>query len=187
MLTSHDIARVDRIFVLGADFDAIDDIVRLAITYQSKEIFIPPTLVTSFSEIRRRLELEPENVPLTSFPSQFSVFLADGIYPSSRGILVQLNGHRILFCQEIESEHFELTGRIDTLSFLICGYLPRGDLSHLDPRRWSKIAQQSGLVLLSVPADQALPVELVDLSAVGGVHLRFLPGPLNSPELTIWR
>jgi len=89
-----------RVFVMSAEYGAIDDIYRLCLSYRAKSVIVDARIKKSFSDIRRTLFVNYRTIKIESFPAEKSKKMLQGYYPSKGLIELELNKTSILIANE---------------------------------------------------------------------------------------
>jgi ComEC/Rec2-related protein len=99
------IERVDRIFLLASPYNALDDILRLAVGCKTSQIHAPASLRASLMDARALGNLpETDAVEYVFHAGSGEEIDGPGYYPSSTGLWVVLDRARILFVNELSTE-----------------------------------------------------------------------------------
>ncbi|MDH4158483.1 MAG: hypothetical protein OEW00_14535, partial [candidate division Zixibacteria bacterium] len=96
--------RLHYLFLLNADYGAIDDILRLAEARRADCIYVSPFLTHSLADAlnqRSNLEAPFEIAPLTG---SFAASYAPGYFPVDRGLLTDLGDCQLLIAADIDSK-----------------------------------------------------------------------------------
>lgn len=99
------IQRINSLFVISADFDAIDDLLRLAEAYGVETIYVAAALQKSFTDVSQinfsgkvtaKIVPYPQNIPNPKEP---------GYYPSRLGVLANFGSAAVVLTDRIKPDH----------------------------------------------------------------------------------
>ncbi len=100
-LSGLGVNKIGRIFVLSAEYGAMDDIVRLSNKFGVRELFVDERLSRSFHDIANSVAFFDEGVKLRTFSGKISINSNPGIYPSNGRIVITLETAKILVVSKL--------------------------------------------------------------------------------------
>ncbi len=95
------VRKIGRIFVLSAEYGAMDDIIRLANKHAAKELYIDERLSRSFADISNSVALLEKGLKLKIFSGSLPADLKPGIYSSSSHIAIVLESAKVCVVSEL--------------------------------------------------------------------------------------
>jgi hypothetical protein len=190
------IKKLNSIFVISADFAAVDDVIRLSEICQAKTIHISNDLEKSFSDVSRINFSKKVMAKIVPSPNEAAGPQETGYYPSRRGVVVNFDSAMIVFADGINPDVLALNQPLKP-SVLVVGERLEADSSMCQLLRkagyalavCSRIRQAKVPLIgqaesLSAPAAQNF---IYGLSDNGALKLEIMDSGLNPLRLTALR
>ncbi|MFQ6008717.1 MAG: ComEC/Rec2 family competence protein, partial [Candidatus Zixiibacteriota bacterium] len=98
------IRKLNSIFAISADFDAVDDIIRLSEIYQAKTIHIPMGLQKSFSDVSHINFSKKLMTQIIPSPNKAASPQEPGYYPSRWGVMVNFDSAMVVITHSINPD-----------------------------------------------------------------------------------
>ncbi len=174
-LEGLEISRINSLFVVSADFDAIVDLVRLAERYSVETVYVVAALEKSFADVIRMMSTDQSPTSIVAYSQQRPGSGKPGYYPSQLGVLADLGSAVILFTDVIKPQHLTLIPRNEQQALVVCGRFDNDAADKAKEGRWPEI-DQAGPRLLGLfgPGEIAL-TSVYDLDKLGAVEVKILP------------
>jgi hypothetical protein len=171
ILEGLEISRINSLFVVSADFDAIDDLVRLVGRYRVETIYVATALEKSFADVVRAIGAEGEAGRVVLFPKSLPTSGDQGYYPSRFGVLANLGSTVVLFTDRMEPQQLTLIPRKERQALVFCGRLDFESTDLTKCSLWPDIEQtRSRLLALFSPGELA-PASVYNLDKLGAVKV----------------
>jgi competence protein ComEC len=171
VLEGLEISRVNSLFVVSSDFDAIDDLVRLAERYRVETIYIASSLKKSFADVVHAICTEGETGRVVSFPRSLSASGKQGYYPSRLGVLANFGSTVVLFTDRMESQQLTLIPRKEQQSLIFCGRLDVKSIDLTKSSLWTDIEQPRSRLLGLFSPGNLTPASVYNLDKLGTVKV----------------
>ena len=158
-----------RVFVMSAEYGAIDDIYRLCLSYGAKSVIVDTRLKKSFSDISRTLFVNYRTIKIESFTAEKSKKSRPGYYPSKNLIELEFYNSSILIANQnilsaenevnltkpslviytgrskiARSEIEEIIGSQSNLAQLVCSRIEQKGAGSLPDAEYQKIVTDIG-------------------------------------------
>ncbi|MEW5995035.1 MAG: ComEC/Rec2 family competence protein, partial [Candidatus Zixiibacteriota bacterium] len=104
LLEASQVERLKSIFIVSAEYDAIDDLLRLAELYEARSVYVPTVLIATVEEVAKAGGQGRLIETIVSFQGSNAAGAGAGIYPSREGILLQFDSSAVLFCESITAD-----------------------------------------------------------------------------------
>lgn len=175
------VRRINTLFVLSADYDALDDLLRLVEKYQVSAVCHHKRLEKSFADAMRMAAVDTSRLNLTVFGDNRASPKKPGYYPSKLGLLARFKSACVMFSNQFYSEHFDLQAEKEK-QFLVIGKTWQAcaaDWTELHTLGYSKIicsrVEQANRLSVSdekapFPAE-SVPHFIYDLNRMGPLRL----------------
>ncbi len=169
LLAGYDIDKLNSLFVTCVDYDAIDDVLRLAQAYAVTAVYVPGGLQASVKEVIQNGTFDLDEDRIVVYGPTPARHQGWGYYPSRLGVLLEMERTGLLFSDRIGPEHANFACRYDGPSLLVSGYLTAGVAFRVEGS--SETAQGTGCVVSRFSHGQIVPSAVYDLRASGGAIL----------------
>jgi len=171
ILEGLEISRINSFFVVSADFDAIDDLVRLAERYRVETIHVAAALEKSFADVVRTICAEGEARRVVPYYQKRPTSGKPGYYPSRLGVLVDLDSTVVLFTDRMEPQQLTLIPRKERQALVVCGRfnIESTDLTKGSP--WPDIEQTRLRLLGLFSPGELAPASVYNLDKLGAVKV----------------
>jgi len=187
ILEGLEISRVNSLFIVSADFDAIDDLVRLAERYRVETIYVAASLEKSIADVVRAIGAEGKAGRVVLFPKSLPASGKQGYYPSRFGVLANLGSMLVLFTDRMEPQQITLIPRKDQQSLIFCGRLDIKSIDLTKGSPWPDIEQtRSRLLGLFSPGELA-PASVYNLDRLGAVKVEISQSDSTPPKIELLR
>ncbi len=178
LLKELGISRVGAVFLMSADYDAIDDVIRGASAFGGERLLIPPGLEKS---VREHCRTDSTFLPLAVWRKVRARPRGPGYYPRDNELLVQFGKHQLLFAcgRPGRSPTTTIDGKLDILVTNRLASVLQQRWLHEAPNRTavlicSKLAHRERNFLTAARDSGNLEVDsIVDLGQTGGFYHGF--------------
>lgn len=103
------VEKLDRIFILAASYNALDDILRLAVNFKASHIYAPAGLKASLTDVRTLYENPgTDSIELVFYADGAGTIDGTGFYPSANGLWAVFERVKILFVNKLSLEATEV-------------------------------------------------------------------------------
>ncbi|UCE25845.1 MAG: ComEC family competence protein [Candidatus Zixiibacteriota bacterium] len=176
------VVRLGTVFVLSAEFDAIDDVLRLTRTYPGSRLYVERSDEPSFKDVIASDTAGDSGSSILTFGDTVAEYDRKGAYycPTGWGLLLSVNGSKVFFCDYVLPAHLNADTKLEG-AVLVVGQTWRStgeDLAGIRRRGFSqivcsKIAQPRyhEESMFGHQPPRALPVNVYDLSRRGRLTL----------------
>ncbi len=183
ILEGLEISRINSLFIVSADFDAIDDLVRLAERSLVETIYVSPVLEKSFADVVNTGYAGRGTVRIVSCPESWSSPKRPGYYPSKSGLLANLGSVAILFTDSIEPQQLAAIPRSGQQSFIVCGRIDLGPSRPDKDTTWPGIEQAPSWLLGLYDPGEITPASIYNLDKIGAVRVGISQGGTTPVEI----
>jgi len=180
MLNDLSIEKLSSLFVINAEYDALDDIIRLAHLYRPDTLYVYQTLGPGFSDVLAR-DTSGNSMPVVRYFKENSDSVSDfGYSTDAHGLWLRREGSTLIFSNRFRTHHFLQLSEADSPVLVL------GESWKPAAADWIRLRESGySLVICSrveqyfeekTPdsdntPDKVLPEFVVDLSRVGCFHL----------------
>lgn len=95
---------IGKIFIFSADYNALDDIIRVAEKYSAKKIYVDKKLDKSIHDIVLNFTSYSDNVSIETYNNSLADLSGNGYYPSGQGLIYRYDNYEILLSHKIVPE-----------------------------------------------------------------------------------
>jgi hypothetical protein len=180
ILNDLSIEKLSSLFVINADYDALDDIIRLAHLYKPGTLYVYQTLGPGFSDVLAR-DSSGNSMPSVRYFKEISDSTSDfGYSTDAHGLWLRWQGSTLIFSDRFRTHHFSQLSEAESPVLVL------GEPWKPAATDWIRL-RESGcrLVICSKveqyfedktpdsdnTPDKVLPEFIVDLSRAGCFHL----------------
>lgn len=113
------ITQINSLFLLSAEYGALDDILHLTEKYMVKEVYLNRYLIRSFEDVLKNGMVNPRKFELTVYSDIQADIQREGYYPSQVELLLNFVTTQIVFSDRLRPEYFQTAG--DKEKILVIG------------------------------------------------------------------
>jgi len=174
------IKRIHSLFVISADYDAIDDLVRLAEACRAEAIYVSRKLQKSFTDVLHSSSSGGLTAPIVPYLKTMSSPKEPGYYPSPQGVLADFGATTVVFTDRFRPDHLTFVSPQGCRVLVVGGRLSTNSADWNSLRSdgyplivCSKFRQPKSL-LQDQPGSRlsvTVPDNVYDLSTLGAVRM----------------
>lgn len=107
LLYEREVGQLNGVFLLSADYDALDDLLRIASSFAARSFYAQRNLAPSLSDVMGRMSDSPSTIDLHYFDGPAPASTASGYYLGDSKITIMLEHTRIDIVPRLLAEHFQ--------------------------------------------------------------------------------
>jgi len=160
------VERIGRIFVLSAEYGAMDDILRIANRMKSQEVYVNQLLIRSFNDISDVTSSVNEHLRFKTFSNALPDNNVPGIYPSTNRVRINDGNSKVIIVNDAGVSSLQSNGKKWNLALIVGNYkyLDSTEIENLEPERFAsvicaKIHQPASTLALSGSTGSVYSVE----------------------------